>query len=399
MSVDLSVRSIDELGIRTADFKRWAFDSALPIWWKVGADHAGGGFFEAIGHDGRAIEGPRRARVQARQIYVYAIAADLGWPGPARDAVMHGLTFVLENYRRSDGLFRTLVSPGGAALDDDATLYDQAFMLLALAAAAKMFPDDTRLAPIALAALAALRKHRAHSGGGFLETLDPTPHRSNPHMHLLEAALAWSEVSGAPEWERLADEVSDLALTHFIDTPGGFLREMFDAEWQPLRGIPGRIVEPGHQFEWAWLLERWGRRRGRDDLRAAARRMFELGQAFGVDPASRIVIDELLDDLTPFGRSARLWPQTEWVKCALIQAETTSAPALRDAAMGSVIEGLDALARYLQTPVDGLWCDRRLPDGSFKSEPAPASSFYHLMGALAECVRLEAHRPSSPSIG
>ena len=44
----------------------------------------------------------------------------------------------------------------------------------------------------------------------------------------------------------------------------------------------------------------------------------------------------------------------------------------------------DALLRHLQTGVRGRWHDQRLPDGSFVSEPSPASSLYHIVGAARE---------------
>ena len=57
----------------------------------------------------------------------------LGWPGPWREAAQHGLDGLVARYRRPDGLYRTLVAPDGDALDETAMLYDQAFVLLALA--------------------------------------------------------------------------------------------------------------------------------------------------------------------------------------------------------------------------------------------------------------------------
>ena len=41
-----------------------------------------------------------------------------------------------------------------------------------------------------------------------------------------------------------------------------------------------------------------------------------------------------------------------------------------------------ALNRYL-TP-NGAWRDKRRADGGFVDEPAPASSLYHITGALDE---------------
>ncbi len=101
-------------------------------------------------------------------------------------------------------------------------------------------------------------KHTKRSSGGF-ENGVPTslPLESNPHMHLFEATLAGAEVcSECNLWKPLADEIADFALAHFFDG-NGLLHEFFDADWKFAPGVPGRIVEPGHQYEWAWLLLRW----------------------------------------------------------------------------------------------------------------------------------------------
>ena len=42
------------------------------------------------------------------------------------------------------------------------------------------------------------------------------------------------------------------------------------------------------------------------------------------------------------------------------------------------------LEAYLAVPVPGLWRDRLDPDGRFAEGPAPASSLYHLVAAIAE---------------
>ena len=53
---------------------------SLPLWSGEGWDPAAGGFVEKLDTEGRADRAaPRRVRVQARQIYCFAKAADLGW--------------------------------------------------------------------------------------------------------------------------------------------------------------------------------------------------------------------------------------------------------------------------------------------------------------------------------
>ena len=83
----------------------------------------------------------------------------------------------------------------------------------------------------------------------------------------------------------------DLALTRFMDAKGGFLREVFDEAWSPASGDEGRLVEPGHQFEWAWLLARCGRL-GHPAASAASKRLYAAGLR-GVDPQRGVVVDAL----------------------------------------------------------------------------------------------------------
>ena len=113
-------------------------------------------------------------------------------------------------------------------------------------------------------------KHMKRAGQGFESGVPASlPLQSNPHMHLFEAALAGCEVcSDSSLWKPLSDEIAELALTSSSISKTGALREFFDEHWNPAAGRPGRIVEPGHQFEWAWLLLRWG---GAKNARARAR--------------------------------------------------------------------------------------------------------------------------------
>ena len=47
----------------------------------------------------------------------------------------------------------------------------------------------------------------------------------------------------------------------------------------------------------------------------------------------------------------------------------------------------NGLARYLEVPANGAWRDKLGEDGRFVDEPAPASSFYHLMLATLELLK------------
>ena len=170
----------------------------------------------------------------------------------------------------------------------------------------------------------------------------------------------------------MADEIAKLALTRFIDSEGGFLREFFTADWSPAAGDAGRRVEPGHQFEWAVLLARWSAARGDPSGLQAAHRLYRAGRA-GVDAARGVAVDAITPEGTVLEPTARLWPQTEWLKAALILNQS-----------GDILLASQAMSAYLQTPVPGLWRDRLSSVGQFDPGVSPASSLYHIAAAIGD---------------
>jgi mannose-6-phosphate isomerase len=182
-------------------------------------------------------------------------------------------------------------------------------------------------------------------------------------MHLFEAALAWREAGGGEVWEQLAAELIELARTRFYDRDGGFIREFYAADWSPAPGEDGCRIEPGHQFEWAWLLAR----AGEVDI---ARKLFASGVR-GLDPRRGAAIEAVDDAFKPISQNARLWAQTEYLKAALILGEQDHA-----------LAAAKILARYLSGPAPGLWYDQLRTDNSFVTEPVTGSSFYHIITAI-----------------
>ena len=383
--LDFAKPSPEDLVSGAARFSDWMRLRALPTWSTLG-QREDGAFVEVLSLDGRAPSLPRRARVQARQIFVYANAGVNGWKGPWRGIVERGLARLYADYLRPDGLCRAVLSPDGEPLDETPYLYDQAFVLFALSAAKRAGIDDPTLEARAVM----LRDAVLSAGpptGGLIEAGDQ-PYQANAHMHLLEACLGWEAVGGDAGWTLLADRIVDLAMTCFIDPKGGFLREFFGPDWAPAAGEDGRLVEPGHQFEWAWLLAKVARARGRSDLLGASRHLYAHGRA-GVGERPAIVLDAMNEDGTVRSGRARLWPQTEWLKASLILVES-STDGERQRFLDDAASALRALWLYL-TP-DGLWRDKHLPQGDFLDEPAPASSLYHIVGGfdqLAETGRAQ----------
>jgi mannose-1-phosphate guanylyltransferase/mannose-6-phosphate isomerase len=367
----------------TAWFSHWLRHKALPLWETSGRDPTTGGFLEGLEPHGAPFDPFRRSRVQSRQAFVYAAMAR-GSDDPRLAMARGALDFLGGKGRRGDGLYVTRLTPGGDVLDGSVRLYDQSFVLLALAAVARADLTDSICRAQAAELRAALETFR-HPCAGYRETGD-FPFQANAQMHLLEATLAWEEVDGHAAWRGVSDEIADLALTRFV-TEQGVLNEFYDPHWQPLKEEAG-LVEPGHMFEWAWLLDRWGERRRSNQARSVARSLFEAGRA-GRHPTQGVVVNALWSDLTPRDSTARLWPQTEYLKAAIRLGKLGDA---RFAAAG--------LARYLDYPLLGAWRDLLLDTGRFRFEPAPASSLYHLLLAVLELEKLSGYEAqASATVG
>lgn len=354
----------------------WLVDSAYPLWAQNGVDAHNGGFIETLAQNGTSLPLPRRARVHPRQIYAFAQAGNFGWKGDVTGIVARGMDYFSTYYRRPDGLFRTLAGVDGAPLDDRAVLYDQAFALLGFAAAATALNARSDFEQRALQLRHTIEKQFGVGDGSFRSNENADGHiESNPHMHLLEACLAWAEIGEDPSWTDSARHLVDLALKTFIRSDTGALGECFAADGRPAPGIAGRIIEPGHQFEWAWLLLR-SESRHPGLLREAAWRLIAIGEQFGVQ--NQVAVNSLVDDFSVHDANARFWPQTERLKAALTAAQLTG----NEQYWAMAAAAAESLLPYLNTPVQGLWLDSQLPSGELLDSPAPASTFYHLVGAI-----------------
>jgi mannose-6-phosphate isomerase len=199
-------------------------------------------------------------------------------------------------------------------------------------------------------------------------------------MHLLEASLAWLDAGGGNEWRAIADEIGELALAHFIDSGTGFAHESFDGSWRRTADAAGRLVEPGHQFEWAWLLMRWGQHRA--DVREAALRLIDVTEHYGVHRG--VAINAIVNTASIHDASARLWPQTERLRAAALAARLYG-----DSRYWRMAgEAASALLRFLTTEVPGLWYDRLMPNGELARDTVTAGNLYHVVGAIEELAAL-----------
>lgn len=343
-------------------------NAALLLWCAEG-QAANGAFYEALDWSLRPIpQNWVRLRVQARQIHVCARAAKTGRYPQAAAHAERGFALLLR--ARTQELHGARLPLDGGAAYGAPQLYDQAFVLLACASMMALGADEARAEALRL--IQAL-ENTLRAEHGFRDAPDARLYRQNPHMHLLEAFLALWQASGEEQFLARADEMVSLFRRKFYTPAPPRLREYFDADWQPQTLYP---LEPGHYFEWVWLLQTWARAKG-IAVPPEAQDLFDWAWAHGRGEkgfARHGVAEEDKAELPPHPPPyARLWQQTEMLRACLI-----AAPARLDSVAAMLWRD------WLDTEPLGLWHDawasaRRRGRNAL----VPASTLYHLWAALA----------------
>ncbi|MGE0289427.1 MAG: AGE family epimerase/isomerase [Bradyrhizobium sp.] len=380
--VDPSTASAEDAGDIVAKLKSIVIERSLPLWSGEGWDDATGGFVDRLDAEGRADRmAPRRTFVQARQIYCYAKAAQMGWYAEGKEIALRGLEHLLRKAKSPDGQpgYVHRFGADGAVLDPRRDTYDHAFVLLALATVYSLDRDAQVRAEID-AALSFVDTRLRSPHGGFAEGFPATlPRRQNPQMHLFEAMIALFDATCDLVFQQRAGEFFGLFMASLYDKQRQTLGEYFEEDWSKIEPV---VVEPGHQAEWVWLLKGFERITGcptgrpRGELLATALRYQDAATGCLID------VGDAAGNVTRDTR--RMWPQTEIAKAWIAQAESGEEGAA-DAARA-------ALARlerhYLRHPVAGGWYDQFDRDGASLVATIPASSFYHVLCAVTEAEQV-----------
>jgi mannose-6-phosphate isomerase len=380
VSVDVSsVSPMAQLAEVARSTKRWLLDDAAPMWAQRGRT-SGGLFAERMSLSGEPDPSYFRVFVQARHIFSFVQIGKMGWTGPWRELVGQTTETLIERAKRDDGFFVHRLDARANPLDTRADLYDQAFVLFALGTAGGAL-DRSDWFDEAEALLDRIEGNWRLSTGGFSEgeIVDTRVRRQNPHMHLLEAFLALAEASGRVRFREAALTIAELAQQKFIDSGSGALLEYFTDGLEPAAGIEGKIAEPGHCFEWAWLFERLSLT-GWDAGASISDELTKFARTNGIDSIRNVAINEVLVDGSAHDGKARLWPQTERLKAASSRFRRLGS----DLEATEAASAADGLAQYLNGVGPGLWRDKLREDGTWIDELAPGSSLYHISCAYSE---------------
>ena len=345
-------------------------DVIVPLWQGPGWNADMALPYEALDAEHQPLPPQRyRAMACARQLYLFSSL--IGQLPAAEERAAALFRSLQQHFHDAEhgGWFYS-IDAQGAPLDQRKDLYTHAFILFACA----HYWDKVReplVESVLNAALQVIAQRFATDDGLYEASLERdwsslnSGPLQNPLMHLAEAFLATLSVREDAAAEDALLKLCTAMQEQFVDPQTRVLME------KPL-GAVDNWFEPGHQFEWYFLLESSPLLRG-SQLHESLDRAFALTERLGVDEPSGAVLAmlDLQDGGSAKDSTQRIWAQAEYLR-ALTLRPHSEAPVLRQ---------LQALQqRFLHV---GGWFECRDEAGEVSRKDMPSTTPYH----LATCYR------------
>ncbi|MFM0736907.1 AGE family epimerase/isomerase [Paraburkholderia xenovorans] len=338
----------------------------LPLWRGPGFNTALQLPYEAVSaKNAQPLPAERyRAMACARQLFVFSQAGDAAHAQTLFDSLMH--TF---QDTRDGGWFYS-VDAQGAPLDTTKDLYTHAFVVFACAEFGRRSGNRDALEVLHRTS-ALIQSNFAADGDLFNSALNAdfsavtaTPIQ-NPLMHLTEAWLAAREATRDNAFDAALRHLADAIAENFVHAPTGCIAEL------PI-GADDNRLEPGHQFEWFWLIRQARTLFDASGLEAALNRAFGFAQQYGVDKETGAVCASLDENGRIKDATQRIWAQTEYLR-ALASHEDAATLAL-------LPRQIELFQQRFLRPQG--WYECKTPAGEVARADMPSTTPYHLATAF-----------------
>ena len=334
----------------------WNVDLALP--------------YEALDDQHRPLPVQRyRAMACARQLYLFS--SRIEQPGAAERAAALFRSLQRHFHDAENGGWFYSIDADGKPLDRRKDLYTHAFIVFACAHYWGKVHES--LVESALnAALEIVAEQFARDDGLYEASLGEdwsdlsSGPLQNPQMHLAEAFLQVLAVREDEDVQQDLLQLCEALQAHFVEPQHGLMLE------KP-RGAVDNWFEPGHQFEWFYLLETSPLLRG-TSLHASIERAFGYAERCGVQNAAVLAMLDV--DGKVIDATQRIWAQSEYLR----------ALGLRAGSEAKLAEQLLAMEqRFLH---EGGWYECRDGEGAVSRHDMPSTTPYHLATCLEGLQRL-----------
>jgi mannose-6-phosphate isomerase len=358
-------RAKSELSAVFCAVQQHFMDVIVPLWQGPGWNAEMALPFEALDAQHQPLAPQRyRAMACARQLFLFS--SFMGHPQvPDADVRAAALFRSLQRHfhdAEHGGWFYS-IDPQGAPLDRRKDLYTHAFIVFACAHYWAKVREP--LVESVLNAALNVVAQRFADGDGLYESvlaedwssLDAGP-LQNPLMHLAEAFLATLDVREDADTLAALDNLAEAMQRRFVDIEHGVMLE------KPLDAVDN-WSEPGHQFEWFYLLESSEHLRG-TPLHGSLTTAFAHAQAQGVDQITGAVAAMLDVDGSVKDGTQRIWAQAEYLR----------ALTLRPGSEALLARQLNALQQHFLHPTG--WNECLDSQGKISRSDMPSTTPYHL---------------------
>jgi mannose/cellobiose epimerase-like protein (N-acyl-D-glucosamine 2-epimerase family) len=353
-------------------------DVIVPLWQGPGWNAEMALPYEALDAQHQPLPPQRyRAMACARQLFLFS--SFIGAPQVADAQLRAAALFrsLQQHFHDAEhgGWFYS-IDPQGAPLDRRKDLYTHAFIIFACAHYwAKV--REPLVESVLNAALHVVAERFADGDGLYESVLDEdwsslgAGPLQNPLMHLAEAFLATLEVREDAQTLAALDALAEAMQRRFVDIEHGVMLE------KPLDAVDN-WSEPGHQFEWFYLLESSEHLRG-TPLHRSLTTAFAHAEEQGVDQATGAVVAMQEVDGSVKDGTQRIWAQAEYLRALTLRPDSEALLARQ----------LNALQQRFLHPAG--WNECLDSQGQVSRSDMPSTTPYHLATCyigLAEYFRI-----------
>lgn len=349
---------------RLAQVRQHFADCIVPLWQGPGWNAEMALPFESLAADHQPEPVKRyRAMACARQLYLFS--SRIEQPGAALRAAALFDSLQRHFHDAEHGGWFYSVDAQGQPLDRRKDLYTHAFIVFACAHYWGQVREP-QVAAVLDSALSLIAERFGRDDGLYEASLGQdwsslgSGPLQNPLMHLAEAFLQVLSVrADAPVQAALLTLCAALHA-QFIDPQHGVMLE------KPL-GTVDNWFEPGHQFEWFFLLDT-SPLLSETPLHHAIDRAFAHAERYGIQGTA--VVAMLDTEGRTLDATQRIWAKAEYIRALVLRPE-------HDARLLAQLTALQA--QFLHP---GGWHECRDAQGAVSRHDMPSTTPYHLATAL-----------------
>jgi len=332
--------------------------------------------------------GYRRGMVAGRQLFFFSHAYRLTLDPIFEDRAHRLYTDLLSHFwDKTNGGWYFSVDDDNSAHDTTKDLYGHAFIMFGLAHYSAVFSNADAVGWIERTNELVFHHFRL-PGGWFAPwatrdwVIGGKNLEQNPHMHLLEAYLSAYDATQDEAFLKCATEMMSIYTELLRTRDGSKVLEHLDENGRP-SGERGNLIEPGHLYEWYWLVNEYADIAGLPAYRATCSQIVDWADRWGCDSGAGGIYDQVDSDGNIVSHRKRIWPVTECIKAFSTSVRTSGSEEARKSLISWII-----FIREKYCTKDGAWheyLNRELrPDCDY----LPLSTPYHVAMAALEVERL-----------